>query len=45
MVPIVSAIAGLFGFGAVLLLAWRTLRHEPLPPQRYAVAPPVPVGA
>jgi hypothetical protein len=29
ILPIVSAIATLFGYGAVLLLAWRTLRGEP----------------
>lgn len=31
MLPLVSAIATLFGFGALLLGAWRTLRHEALP--------------
>lgn len=29
ILPVVSAIATLFGYGAVLLLAWRTLRGEP----------------
>ena len=29
ILPLVSAIATLFGYGAVLLLAWRTLRSEP----------------
>lgn len=31
LLPFVSAIATLFGFGALSLAAWRTLRHEPLP--------------
>jgi hypothetical protein len=29
ILPLVSAVATLFGYGAVLLLAWRTLRSEP----------------
>lgn len=29
IVPLVSAIATLFGYGAVLLLAWRTMRSQP----------------
>ena len=29
IVPLVSGIATLFGYGAVLLLAWRTLRSQP----------------
>jgi hypothetical protein len=29
ILPLVSAVATLFGYGAVLLLAWRTLRGEP----------------
>jgi hypothetical protein len=31
VVPFVSAIATLFGFGALLLTAWRTFRHEAPP--------------
>jgi hypothetical protein len=30
LVPPITAIASLFGFGAVLLLAWRTFRSEPV---------------
>jgi hypothetical protein len=29
IVPLVSAVATLFGYGAVLLLAWRTVRSQP----------------
>lgn len=32
LLPPLSAIASLFGFGAVLLLAWKVFRHEPLLP-------------
>jgi hypothetical protein len=28
VIPFVTAIATLFGFGALLLAAWRTFRHE-----------------
>lgn len=45
LIPLISAIAGVFGLGAVLLLAWRTLRHETVSPRRYGMAPPLPVGA
>lgn len=38
LLPPLSAIASLFGFGAVLLLAWKVLRHEPLVPQASAPA-------
>jgi hypothetical protein len=31
VIPFVSAIATLFGFGALLLTAWRTFRHEASP--------------
>jgi len=31
IIPIVTAIASLFGYGAVLLLAWRTFRGERVP--------------
>ena len=31
MLPFVTAIATLFGFGALLLAAWRMLRHEAPP--------------
>jgi len=30
LIPLVTLIASLFGFGAVLLLGWRVVRHEPL---------------
>ena len=36
LLPPISAIASLFGFGAVLLLGWKTFRHEPLVPQTSA---------
>ena len=36
LLPPISAIASLFGFGAVLLLGWKTFRHEPLVPQASA---------
>jgi hypothetical protein len=29
IVPLVSAVATLFGYGAVLLIAWRTLQADP----------------
>ena len=38
--PPVTVIASLFGFGAVLLLAWKILRHEALP-----AGAPLPTGA
>jgi hypothetical protein len=41
--PIVGAIASLFGYGSLLLLAWRTFRHEPLPPM--GIATPSPMAA
>jgi hypothetical protein len=40
--PFVSLIASLFGYGALLLLAWRTFRHEPLPPMGVATPTPMP---
>ena len=45
IVPFVGAIASLFGFGAVLLLAWRTFREPSVP--RPVVSPPTtqPMGA
>lgn len=39
ILPLVSAVATLFGYGAVLLLAWRTLRGEPA---RASTALPLP---
>lgn len=43
LLPPLSAIASLFGFGAVLLLAWKVLRHEPLvPPATARAANPSP---
>ena len=45
IVPFVGAIASLFGFGAVLLLAWRTFRQPAAP--RSVTSPPAtqPMGA
>jgi hypothetical protein len=45
IVPFVGAIASLFGFGAVLLLAWRTFRQPSAP--RPVTSPPAtqPMGA
>ena len=45
IVPFVGAIASLFGFGAVLLLAWRTFRQPSAP--RAVTSPPAtqPMGA
>ena len=45
IVPFVGAIASLFGFGAVLLLAWRTFRQPSAP--RAVTTPPAtqPMGA
>jgi hypothetical protein len=43
IVPLVSAIATLFGYGAVLLLAWRTLRSDATgSPVRFSQAAPAP---
>lgn len=41
--PFVSMVASLFGFGAVVLLAWRTFRGRPAatPPVAAPVAAPV----
>ena len=45
LVPFVGAIASLFGFGAVLLLAWRMFR-QPSPTQPVATPPATqPMGA
>ena len=43
--PVIGAIASLFGFGAVLLLAWRIFRQPTITPT--AVTPPMsqPIGA
>lgn len=43
--PVIAAIASLFGFGAVLLLAWRIFRQPTITPT--AVTPPMsqPIGA
>jgi hypothetical protein len=45
IVPFVGAVASLFGFGAVLLLAWRTFRQPSAP--RVVTSPPTtqPMGA
>jgi hypothetical protein len=45
VIPFVGAIASLFGFGAVLLFAWRTFRHPTVP--RPVTSPPAtqPMGA
>jgi sorbitol-specific phosphotransferase system component IIBC len=42
ILPLVSAIATLFGYGAVLLLAWRTLRADST---GSAIALPFPASA
>src|SRR5688572_7923540 len=46
ILPLVSAIATLFGYGAVLLLSWRTLRSEPVgsPTARPLQAPAATAG-
>lgn len=45
IIPLVGAIASLFGFGAVLLMAWRTFRHPST--ARPVTSPPAtqPLGA
>jgi hypothetical protein len=44
IVPVVGAlasfVAGLFGFGTLLLLSWRTFRNEPVPTPAAPPAPP-----
>lgn len=45
LVPFVGAIASLFGFGAVLLLAWRIFRQTPVSPTITATPTPQPIGA
>ncbi len=45
LIPPISAIASLFGFGAVLLLAWKVARHEPLLPPEVPKAAPVATAA
>jgi hypothetical protein len=45
LVPFVSLIASLFGFGAIVLLAWRTFRGTPALPSAGAIVPaPRPLG-
>jgi hypothetical protein len=44
LVPFVGAIASLFGFGAVLLLAWRVFRATPGIPTVTATPTPQPIG-
>jgi hypothetical protein len=44
LVPFVGAIASLFGFGAVLLLAWRVFRATPAIPTVGATPTPQPMG-
>ena len=44
LVPFVGAIASLFGFGAVLLLAWRVFRATPATPPVAAAPTPQPIG-
>lgn len=44
-IPFAAAIASLFGFGAVILLTWRTFRHHELGPETTARPAPVPAGA
>ena len=45
LIPFVGAIASLFGFGAVLLLAWRIFRQTPVTPALGATPTTQPVGA
>ncbi len=45
IVPLATAIASLFGFGAVILLAWRTFRGDGLPAQTVTRQAPAPIGA
>jgi hypothetical protein len=45
VVPFVGAIASLFGFGAVLLLAWRVFRGMPATPTMTVTPTPQPIGA
>jgi hypothetical protein len=42
LVPLVSAVLSIFGLGAVVLAAWRTLRRTPTTPQPVATAQPAP---
>lgn len=44
LIPFVAAIATLFGFGALLLAAWRTLRREQPPIGRPDTAQPAPIA-
>jgi len=44
LVPFVGAVASLFGFGAVLLLAWRVFRATPATPTVSASHTAQPVG-
>jgi len=44
LVPFVGAIASLFGFGAVLLLAWRVFRATPATPTIAPTPTPQPIG-
>ncbi len=44
-IPFAAAIASLFGFGAVVLLTWRTFRHHEPGAQTTARPAPVPAGA
>jgi hypothetical protein len=45
VVPFVGAIASLFGFGAVLLVAWRVFRGMPATPTMTVTPTPQPIGA
>ena len=45
MLPFVTAIATLFGFGGLLLAAWRVLRPEAPPPAPASVPQPAPSAA
>ncbi len=45
MVPFVTAIATLFGFGALLLAAWRTLRPETAPLSQAGATQPAPAAS
>ena len=45
ILPFVSAIATLFGFGALLLAAWRMFRHDPSPAGEAGAPLPTPSAA
>lgn len=44
LIPLLSFVASLFGFGAVMLLGWRTFRGTPEAPAATLRQAPIPVG-